>query len=160
MLTRIKLGVSLYVSNVAQEVIFFDWMFSLQHLCDCLVDRDRTVLSKLVWLENSPLFLVTDESYGFVKSYFQDKIRERPMTLLLNLIPARFSEASHSLIVRVFQNLVKCPTIPASKSKQYMLDNLRRIINVLGVFWANDYHDKPFDIKIYVARDQMVKLYY
>ena len=118
------------------------------------------ILSKLFWLKNSPLFLVTDESYGFAQSYFQDKVEERPMTLLLNFIPACFSEVSHSIIVRVFQKLVKCPTIQEIKSKQYVLDNLRGIINALGVFWANNYHDKPFDMKIYVERDQMVKLDY
>ena len=51
--------------------------------------------------------------------------------LLLRLIPARFYEVSHSIIVRVFHKLVKRSTIPETESKQYALENLRVIINAL-----------------------------
>ena len=46
MLTGMKIGVSSYVFNVAQEVIVsLDFYF--QKLCDGPVDRDRTILRYL-----------------------------------------------------------------------------------------------------------------
>ena len=55
------------------------------------------------------------------------------MMLLLHLIPTSFSEVSHSGIVHVFHEFVKRPTIPVIESKKDALDNLRGIVNALGV---------------------------
>ena len=77
-----------------------------------------------------PTFLsVTDESDGISKFPFQDEVQENSMTFLLLLIPARFSEVSHSGIIRVFHELFKQPTIPEIESKKYTLSNLYGIIN-------------------------------
>ena len=56
------------------------------------------------------------------------------MTLLLRLIPASFSEVTHSGIVHVFHNIVKRPTILEIESEKYAHANLRRIINALCAF--------------------------
>ena len=54
------------------------------------------------------------------------------MALLFRLIPARFSEASQSRIIRVFNKVAKSSTIPEIETKQYALAKFRGIINALG----------------------------
>ena len=65
------------------------------------------------------------------------------MTLLLILTPTRFSDVSHSGVIRVFHELIKRTTIPVIESKQYALSNLRGIINALCALeynGLNNYH--------------------
>ena len=71
------------------------------------------------------------------------------MTLLLHLIPARFSEVSHSGILRVFHELFKRPTITEIESKQDALADLRRIINALCALEDNGLkNDHPLYIPL------------
>ena len=85
------------------------------------------ILIQFFWLQKSSLFPVKDELDGFAQFSFQGEVQEHYMTLLLPLIPASFSEVSHSGIVRVFHEFVKHPTILEIESKQYVLANLRGI---------------------------------
>ena len=75
------------------------------------------------------------------------------MTLLLRLIPARFSEVSHSGIIRVFHKLVKHPNIPEIKSKQYEILNLRGvIINALCALEDNKFKTVTFSAFHFLAQ--------
>ena len=51
------------------------------------------------------------------------------MTLLLDLDPARFTQASRRHVKIVFQEFVKCPTIPVVNSKLYANANMFGVIN-------------------------------
>ena len=121
MFTGVKIYVSSFVSNVAQEGIVFARMFYFQKRWDGIVDCACTILSQFVWLQTSTLFPAIDKSDGFAQFFFQYEVQERSMKLLLRLILTSFSEVSHRGIVHVFHNLVKHPTIPATQSKQYAL---------------------------------------
>ena len=81
------------------------------------------------------------------------------MTLLLRLIPVIFSEVSQSGIVCVFHELVKRPTIPAIESKQYVLSNLRGIINALCALEDNGLkNNHPLSVPL-LARTQSISTY-
>ena len=139
MLAGIKIGISLYVYNLAQEVICFARMFYLQNRCDCLVDCSCTIISQFFWLKKSALFSATDKLDGFAQFSFQGKVRERSMMFILRLIFVKFSGLSHSGIICVFHKLVKRPTVPEIELKQYALSNLRGIINALYALEDNGF---------------------
>ena len=90
------------------------------------------IFIQFFWLQNYPPFPVTEKLDCFAQLSFQDVFWERSMTLLLRLIPTRFSEVSYFGIIRVFHEFIKHPRIPAIESKKYVRSNLRKIINGLG----------------------------
>ena len=110
---------------------FFSGMLSLQNRCSGLVDCARTILSQFIWLKNSPLLSVTDKSYAFAQFPLQEEVQKRSMTFLCSLTPKRFSEVTHSGVIRVFHDILKRSTIPQVDSKQNSLSNLRGILNAL-----------------------------
>ena len=67
-------------------------MFPLQNRRNSLVDCARTIFRKIFWLQNSPLLPVTYKLDCFAQFPFQNYVLERSMTLLLRLIPTKFSK--------------------------------------------------------------------
>ena len=59
------------------------------------------------------------------------------MMFLHSLIPTRFSEVLHGVVIRVLHKLVKRSTIPQVELKQNTLLDLCGIINALGVLEDN-----------------------
>ena len=116
-------------------------MLPLKNWCDCLVDHTRTILIQIVWLQDLPLPPITEELDSFAEFSFQDEVQERSMTLLLCLIPVRFSKVSQRVIVCFFLELVKYPIIPVIESKQYALVDLLGFINALGALENNGMRD-------------------
>ena len=118
-------------------------MFPLQNRCDGLIDCARMVRSQFLGLQNSPIFSVTDESYGFAQFSLQDKIRKCLMVFLRSLIPTIFSEVPHGGVIRVFHEFFKLSTITQVKLKQNALSDLRGILNTLCVL---EHNGKKFQI--------------
>ena len=124
-------------------------MFPLQNRCNGLVGRAGTILIQFIWLQNSPIFSVTDDLHGFIQFPFQYEVRKRSMMSLLRLTLTRFSEVSNNRFICVFHVLAKRSTIPQIESKQYALSNLRGIVNASWVLEDNGFkNDHPLRVPL------------
>ena len=132
----VKIGVSSYISNVAQEGIISIRFFSpkpMWHSCWlCLYNlRPTCQVAKL------PPFIFHRQIVRLCAILLQDKVWKHSMIFLRSLFPANFSKVSHHRVIREFYELVKCFTIPQVKLKQNALSNLRGIVNTLGALKDN-----------------------
>ena len=135
-------------------------MFSLQNRCDGSIDHACMILSQFLSLQNSPLFSVTDESYGFSRFPFRTRFENVLWSSYVAWLPQDVSRYPIEKLYVSFVSSTNTPrsTIPPVESKQNSFSNLRGIVNALCALEDNGLK-KYHPLSVPLTSTETIKFY-